>query len=244
MNVFELVADSYERHRSPRDQIVNHITNFINNHPFSDRKILDLGCGTGSYASRLGEIFDTIIYGVDSSDAMLQKANEKKNVRAIKCDCNESLDLPVDHFNSAYCINFIHYIQDLNRFLSSIYKSLQKGGTIYIATHTESDIQQQSLGYYFPSIIPIELSMVYSVESLIHSLAGNGFSKVRVEAINIKQSLDEGFLNACKSKSYNCLHGIDTDSYAEGMARIERDFNNQSRTGVFPYTVITGVKHD
>lgn len=243
MSVFELVADSYERYRKPRVQIIDHITNYINKSTLGDARILDLGCGTGGYASKLGEIFDTIIYGVDLSDAMIKKASKKKHVQTIKCDCNESIVIPKDHFDGAYCINFIHYIRNLDNFLSSIFRTLRKEGVIYIATHKESDIRQQSLGRYFPSTIPIELSMIHSIKSVTSSLLKNGFSNVRVESVNIRQPLDEEFLNACKTKSYNCLHSIDSDSFAEGIERIEKDINNLSGEGCFPYTVITGVKH-
>jgi ubiquinone/menaquinone biosynthesis C-methylase UbiE len=243
MSVFDSMADSYERYRKPRPQIINSIVDCIERASLVGRRILDIGCGTGGYASKLGEIFGATIYGVDSSDAMLISANKKQFVCATKCNCNEPMDLSEKHFGCVYSINFIHYVKDLGRFFFYVNKLLEADGLIYIATHTEMDIQRQSLGHYFPSAIPIEISRIRPIEVITSSLSDNSFTSIKVESVDIEQALDEGYLDACKTKAYSCLHNIDEESLSRGIMNIEKDIK-EGVVGHFPYTVVTGIKHD
>lgn len=244
MSVFEAVADHYDRYRKPRPLIINQIVNTIKRYSLENGNILDLGCGTGRYATEIGRVFDKVIYGVDSSDAMLLNANNKSNIQASKCDCNEVLNLPNTFFSFAYCVNFIHYIKHLDSFFSSVHKALSNTGSVYIVTHLEEDILRQTLGYYFPDCINIELSMIHTVEDITRSLSENGFSSIEVETISKKIPLGAEDYNAYRFKTYNCLHSIDERSFARGLAHMESDIKKESGMGFLSYTVVKGIKHD
>ncbi|MGD9368188.1 MAG: methyltransferase domain-containing protein [Desulfobacteraceae bacterium] len=244
MNVFEAVADYYDRYRKPRPSIISHIVNTIKRNSLESGNILDLGCGTGGYATEIGRVFDKIIYGVDSSDAMVLYANKKGNVQTSKCDCNEFANLPNTFFTFAYCVNFLHYINNLDHFFSSVYKTLDNHGVIYVATHTEEDILRQTLGYYFPSSINVELSMIHPVEAIIRNLSKNGFSDIEVEKISRKIPLGTEDFLAYKFKTYNCLHSIDEKSFDRGLVHMESDIKKGTGMGLMSYTVVKGGKHD
>lgn len=244
MSVFEAIADDYDQYRKPRPIIISHIVSTIKTHSLESGNILDLGCGTGRYAAEIGRVFDKIIYGVDSSDAMLLNANNKGNIQASKCDCNEMLNLSDTSFSFAYCVNFIHYIKHLDGFFSSVHKALRNNGVVYIATHSEEDIFRQTLGYYFPDSINVELSMIHSVEDITRSLSESGFSSIEVETISRKIPLGVEDFNAYRFKTYNCLHSIDERSFASGLAHMESDIKKGVGMGVMSYTVVKGIKHD
>lgn len=110
----------------------NFIENLIKKYKIKGKKILDLGCGTGSHAIHLNEKgFD--VFGIDISKEILKVAkNKSKKATFLKGDM-KNFRLKKE-FDIVLCLfSTIHYNQsfkELKKTLKNIYSHLKKGGLL------------------------------------------------------------------------------------------------------------------
>jgi ubiquinone/menaquinone biosynthesis C-methylase UbiE len=104
------------------------------------QRVLDVGCGTGYFASLLADTVapDGLVVGVDASPEMIAYANRKRG-RAGNCEFQlgtaESLSFPPDQFDVVVSSLFMHHLPaDLQpTALAEIRRVLRPGGTVLIA---------------------------------------------------------------------------------------------------------------
>jgi SAM-dependent methyltransferase len=98
-----------------------------------DGALVDIGCGTGSYAAGLGELGWTVT-GVDVSEDMLRRAREK-GVEAIRADATT---LPFENasFDAAVSV-FTHTdVDDFSGVVREVARVLRPGAPfVYIGVH-------------------------------------------------------------------------------------------------------------
>lgn len=93
--------------------------------------ILDIGCGTGNLVNKFTKK-GYKIKGVDKSNAMIQKANQKfPSCDFAEADALNSLSHPPNSFTHILCTYFtIYYIEDKLQFFQNAYDWLKKNGTM------------------------------------------------------------------------------------------------------------------
>jgi len=244
MNIFDNLAENYDKYRQARLIVANNIIDTINHGLEKNGRIIELGCGTGCYAELIGKTLKRDIFGVDISEAMLTIAKKKNYLTLAKNDCNNKLNYLNDNFCFAYSVNFIHFINNINNFFKEVYRILSYQGVAYTATHSEKDFKNQTLGYYFPDTIQLELSYAHSVEKIVEALTHVGFSNIIIENLSEKIHLSPLHLEAFRSKTYSSLHQISNKSFNEGIKKMESDIKIGVGYGVLSYTIIKGVKNE
>jgi SAM-dependent methyltransferase len=93
--------------------------------------VLDLGCGFGWFCRWAREQGAAQVLGVDVSERMLARAAADTQDAAIaytRADL-ESFEPAPASFDVVYSSLTFHYIADLERLLSSVYRSLHSGGS-------------------------------------------------------------------------------------------------------------------
>jgi SAM-dependent methyltransferase len=94
--------------------------------------VLDLGCGFGWFCRwALAQGAESVL-GVDISERMLAQAQDATPDAAItyrRADL-EVLDLQAAAYDLAYSSLAFHYVADLERLLSQVYRSLRPGGSL------------------------------------------------------------------------------------------------------------------
>ncbi len=104
----------------------------------AERKVLDLGCGTGEHSRFLaGEGFEVV--GVDRSETLLAQAQaepESAGVQFVHCDLRDLSGLEFGRFGGAICLGNtlvnLREESDLERFAQGLSGSLVPGGRILI----------------------------------------------------------------------------------------------------------------
>ena len=92
---YSKIADKYDKNHFRVDEIKFEydLKEYIENNVKAEYNVLDLSCGTGLYHEKQINYFDGINinwYGLDLSDQMLKKANEKvKNIEFTNADVEE-----------------------------------------------------------------------------------------------------------------------------------------------------------
>ena len=103
-----------------------------------NKKVLDLGCGTGRFSFLLETLFPAKVVGIDLSQQMLNKAteighNKQSSVEFIKGDI-ENLTLIKDNsFDFVFSSTTLHYLPDLAKVIGEVSRVLVSGGVCILS---------------------------------------------------------------------------------------------------------------
>ncbi len=100
----------------------------------SEKRVLDLGCGTGNLLEKLIPRFDNVV-GIDLSDDMLSVASSKfKDNDGLTLVRGKASDLPFqdDYFDMVSAYSLFHHLPEFAEPISEISRVLKSGGVLYI----------------------------------------------------------------------------------------------------------------
>jgi SAM-dependent methyltransferase len=103
----------------------------------SGQRVLDAGCGPGSYAEWLVEHGATVL-ALDASPKMVQLAKQRLQGKAEvrQADLNEPLDfIEEDTYDAVLCALVLDYIRDWERLFADFHRILVAGGRMVFSVH-------------------------------------------------------------------------------------------------------------
>ena len=95
-------------------------------------KVLDLGCGFGWFCRWAREQGAAHVLGIDVSEKMLAQARattEDSAITYVRADM-ERLELPGQSLDLVYSSLALHYVEQLSRLMSQVYRALVTGGSL------------------------------------------------------------------------------------------------------------------
>ncbi|MDI6916163.1 MAG: class I SAM-dependent methyltransferase [Thermoplasmatales archaeon] len=98
----------------------------------SGDRLLDIGCGNGSFATLVKDRYKEI-YGVDLSREALRRAQEL-SIRAVKANLNLGLPFKDNCFDAVICLDVIEHIFDPRKFTAELSRVIKKGGILIISS--------------------------------------------------------------------------------------------------------------
>lgn len=103
-----------------------------------NKKILDIGCGTGIFTFLLESFAPERLVGLDLSEGMLDIARKKAKERNSMAKFQQGDASRVDQslkedYDLIFSSTMTHYIKDLNEFFRSLSSSLSKDGVIVLS---------------------------------------------------------------------------------------------------------------
>lgn len=130
---YNIIADDYEKHHNHLDSFYNlEIEKFIPR-SFVDYNIIDLWAGDG----RLFKYFENIAYSkyiaCDIAQELLEKHPENDKVEKVICNLEENLPFENESFDLAVSFFVIEHIENIDNFLSEIYRILKEDGRCMIS---------------------------------------------------------------------------------------------------------------
>ncbi len=156
------------------------VTEFLQNIPFENKKILDIGTGTGNVPVLLKKA--NWVVGADISFEMLVAARKKKN-ELIVINCNISkLPLAKGCIYLLSCVGVMEYLSDFKTLLSEISRVLQNDSYLYLTFSQKnfSNILRNTLG---------EKIHFVQEEKIIQELKSYGFKLVKKNTTFIQTQL-------------------------------------------------------
>ncbi len=112
--------------------------------------ILDLACGTGTFAELLNQNFNKLT-GVDISEKMLALAGLKeKYTHLVQSDVIDFLEQTTENYDLILAVELTSYLSDLNRLFELTEKRLTSDGlfVVTVETNASDDIFLSSSGRY------------------------------------------------------------------------------------------------
>jgi len=99
-------------------------------------RVLDLGCGFGWFSRWALEQGAANVLAVDVSQKMLERARELTSDPAIvyRQSDLETLSLPEAAFDLVFSSLALHYVENLGRVFSAVYRALAAGGSFVFST--------------------------------------------------------------------------------------------------------------
>lgn len=152
---------------------------------FKDKKVLEIGCGTGLNTVYLAEQAHNVV-AVDMSEAMLTKARQRaedKNVEFIKADITKSWQFREKLFDLTVVNLLLEHIEDLNHVFNEVYKALSREGEFYVAElHPYKQLQKSQAKFVNPKTgkeVMVD-AFTHSVSEYVNTGIKTGFSLQKI----------------------------------------------------------------
>lgn len=135
---YKRVASTYDKdyEQGVRDQFYEHfyLKPMLTYGDLVNKKILELGCGTGRMTKRLARYTDDLT-AIDISDAMLKEIDMGIETRCIDMD---EMDFESDTFDIVTATGSLECVEDLAQVFNEVYRVLKRGGKFLFSLHNKA----------------------------------------------------------------------------------------------------------
>ncbi len=165
--------------------------------PKSDRKYLDIGCGTGNYTIALHRKGVNFV-GIDPSTEMLSKAISKDSQVKWKIGHSDNVPSEKEIFDGILATLTIHHWDDLIKSFTELNRSLKQGGRFVIFTSTSDQMKGYWLNHYFPQMLADSMKQMPSYDEIFKCMGIGGFEIIETEKYFVREDLEDRFLYSGK----------------------------------------------
>ena len=194
---YDRIGDTYDRTRRSGPRIADRLVSLLESVPGAF--VLDIGCGTGNYASALAKRGLTMV-GLDLSRTMLAMARAKHPRLPPVCADGAALPFAVGAFAHAVTALAIHHMADLTAAFSSVRRVVAKGGRYVIFSALPEQLEAYWLAHYFPSMMAAAVRACQSRSAVDEALSAVGFRLAGLEPWAVLSDLADMFLYAGKDR--------------------------------------------
>jgi ubiquinone/menaquinone biosynthesis C-methylase UbiE len=158
------------------------------------KTVADIGCGGGIYSRAFVNLGAVQVYGIDSSEAMLQGAREAAGDLAkttFQQGDAVATGLPDGSVDIALGRALIHHLPDIMPFCHEAFRILKHGGCLLAQDRTPQQCHRPGSpenirGYFFelfPFLLERELERRYTDEQVVNALLQAGFASIKTEEL-------------------------------------------------------------
>lgn len=180
-NEYVEILKRYEKEYDPR-------LDFISKLSFTNKKILDIGCGTG----KIGSLFtkNNKVYGVDISQKILNIAKKRKIItKQLNLD-KSKLPFKDNCLDVIFLFDIVEHVFLPEKLLKESYRVLNPTGRLYLTTHN-TKIEDNKENEY-------DLSL-FEVEELKQILLKIGFKNITIHGWSWQEPKHKTILDKLKS---------------------------------------------
>lgn len=239
---YKEIAPMYNLLRLDKEIEISYTLSIISRFINKNSLILDIGCGTGRYASYLKELGCNVI-GVDISQELLDCVPE-----TISTFCSSATNLPFDN-NFFSCCIIILVIQLLSpterkKAFFEAYRVLKNDGIFIIKTCSHDDLHKRPFNDLFPSALKINLQRYPDIPIIKNALEEVGFKIIEVIPTYTEQKLETSeLLHSIKNKCNTTLALLPKTEFSKGCKALEKQLEKTEQIKIpHPHTIIVAKK--
>ena len=208
-------------------EIKDHCRWFVNNRILNNKKLLDIGCGTGRYTFEFASYGITVL-GIDNSPQQIEEA-----IKKIPCHVSNALNLPYKK-NSFDIVSMIMMIQQipneqLSLLLNQISHIIKPNGLLWIKSCSHDDLNNRPFDDYFPSAYKINTNRYPKISALKENLGNLSFTCARSIVKSNKFKLS-GFdlISRFSMKHNSTLFLIPDNEFSTGLEQMKEKYSNNN----------------
>ena len=120
-----------------KKNIIKYFDEFVKEYINEDSKILDYGCGPGTFSIKLSKMTKNEVHGIDISEGFIEQCNLLKKELSISNfypHHTKNQNLPYDNntFDIILLFDVIHHLENIDQNFSEIKRVLKKDGKIIV----------------------------------------------------------------------------------------------------------------
>jgi len=189
--------------------------------------IIDLGCGTGRFTSKLMERYYSNIVGIDPSEKMLFEAKKTINSKKIDFQLGNAEHIPInDNLADLIYLSMVyHHINNRIKAIHEIKRVLKANKYVFIRNSTIDLLDQVPYLNYFPTAIDINKNRLPYQKDIIELFCINGFQLIKNNTV--KQMFSTSgieYYEKIKQRSLSDLTLISDEEYNYGINKLYDDF--------------------
>lgn len=220
---FDRLASRYSTLRSSPDYVDPVTEAVVELGDLRGKRVLDVGCGSGSMIAQLTRAFGVDGVGIDASSEMIEAARrEAPELEELYVGRAEALPFADGSFDAALMRLAVHHVDRPTTF-AELVRVLRSDGRCVLTTTDPDAFGSFWMAPYFPSYVEIERNRFPSGEVLRRELEAAGFVAVEV----VPFALDRGFsraeaLEKLRGRAYSTFTFMSEQEYEHGLAAAER----------------------
>ena len=197
MTKYNNIGKDYDSTRLADDYILERIMTFMGQP--KNGLYMDIGCGTGNYASKLGEKGFRVL-GVDPSELMLSIAQEKYPAIEWRMAKAEDTALEPKSIQGILATLTIHHWERLDLAFQEMDRILMESGQMIIFTSTPQQMEGYWLNHYFPKMMQKSIAQMPSLETVGNAISKTNLKIAQIEPYAIHPNLKDHFLYCGKHR--------------------------------------------
>ena len=181
---YNLWSDSYDSDNNPTRDL-DHLIVRQSIHRYKDKKIIEIGCGTGKNTILLSEVASQV-QAIDFSEGMLEKAKiklkDKNNVRFFSADITEKWPFTKSSNDVILCSLVLEHIENLDFIFSEANRVLVASGEFFINEFHPYYQYQGKKPNFQKNGKRFEIeSYIHDISEFINSALNNNFELRRID---------------------------------------------------------------
>lgn len=236
---YDRLADDYARHRRVHPGVLRGLIS--GGQPSPGSRVLEVGCGTANYTAALMSASGCSCWGIDPSEAMLDKARVNAPGAALFQMRGEDLGFDPDSFDLVFSVDVIHHIADHLAHYRSAHSVLSPGGRICTVTDSEWIIRnRRPLASHFPETVDVELARYPPIPHLKKLMDEAGFTGITDEMVEHLYEVRD--IAPHRDRAFSSLHLISEQALEDGLKRLEQDLQGGPLRCVSRYLLVWGTR--
>lgn len=231
---YDALARDYGAHRRPNPDALAMLASIAAR--YDNPRMLEVGAGTGNFATALTTAGAGAVFGIDPSRGMLSRVRGDV-VGRVALALAERLPFADQSFSVVYSVDVIHHIRNRDAATAEAFRVLKPSGTLVIVTDSDEDLAGRiPLTRYFPDTVSAELKRYPRIETLYEELGRARF--VSIEDRDVLTRSEITTIEPYRDKAFSSLLYISDDAFASGMSMLERDLREGPIKAEAPYTLV------
>jgi SAM-dependent methyltransferase len=225
---FGPLAESYDELR-PADENWHEVAEtLVREGDLAGRRVLDIGCGTGRFATLLAAEHGARVWGIDPSPEMLAVARRRAS-RSVGFRVGRAEELPFkDGWFERATMWLVTHLVDRPAAFGEARRVLAGDGRFVVATFDPAHFDCFYLNRVFPSLQAIDRARFPRPKELTGALDAAGFGDVRLRPLCQRGCIEKAeALERVRGRHISTLRLLSDTEFEEGLARAERELPNR-----------------